>query len=175
MAKSKRRRVASRGLSAIEIAIGVSIVGSILAAALPTFVRELHASHLAEPLDGLEHIGEGAVAYAEKHGTDSAFPASAPLTPSLVPHGARVVDAPGTWETPTWQALAFRPAPEGAPHAFAFAFTSTLGPSSSQFMAEAHGDLDGDGVLSTFEVRGTASNVAPPAVTPGMYVEAELE
>jgi hypothetical protein len=75
------------------------------------------------------------------------------------------------WEAPPWKALDFRPVAEGVPHAYAFAFDSAGG----SFVGRARGDLDGDGVLSTFEVRGHARAGAPPAVEPGMYVESELE
>ena len=79
------------------------------------------------------------------------------------------------WDTPTWKALGFQPAVTGAPHAFAFSFDSTLGKAHSSFVASAHGDLDGDGLTSTFEVRGAVSATEKAHVEPGMYVEAEVE
>jgi hypothetical protein len=73
-------------------------------------------------------------------------------------------------------AVGFRAVPEGVAHAFAFGFDSTLGPSRSTFVARANGDLDGDGVTSTFEVRGhAAAGEAEPVIEPGMVVEAEVE
>jgi type II secretory pathway pseudopilin PulG len=152
----------------IELAIGVALLGSVAAVAIPTFAREVHASRLVEPTDGLARLGAGAVAYAE---ANQRFPDSAPLTPSVPPRGEKEADPPGTWDGPTWQALDFRPAPEGVPHAYAFAFES----SSGGFVARARGDLDGDGILSTFEIRGVARPGEPAHVEPGMYVEAELE
>ena len=66
---------------------------------------------------------------------------------------------------------------EGVPHAYAFSFESTSG--GSAFVAQARGDLDGDGVLSTFEIRGRSGRDGAadpePTVLPGMYIEAELE
>jgi len=155
-----------RRLTPIELAVGVSLVGCLLAVGVPTFARELHASRFVEPEAGLARIGAGAIAWAEARGT---FSESAPLTPREPPRGKKEVDPPGTWDTPSWRALDFRPAPEGVPHAFAFAFEST----GSTFVARAHGDLDGDGVWSTFETRGAINGKAELA--PGMYVEAELE
>lgn len=157
-----------RRFTPVELAVGVALVGSVLAVAVPAFVRELHASHFVEPTEGLARIGAGAVAYAEANGR---FPDSAPLTPAIPPRGKKEVDPPGTWETPTWKALGFRPAPEGAPHAYSFSFEST----GDRFVAQARGDLDGDGVLSTFEIRGRATKGEKPAVVPGVYVESELE
>jgi len=161
-----------RRLSPVELAVGVALVGSLLAIAVPTFVREVHASRFVESTEGLARLGASAVAYADGPGAGR-FPESAPLTPASPPRGKKDVDPPGTWDGATWQALAFRPSPEGVPHAYSFSFESTGG--GTGFTAQARGDLDGDGVLSTFEVRGHARPGEKAALAPGMYVEAELE
>jgi type II secretory pathway pseudopilin PulG len=161
-----------RRFTPVELAIGAALVGSLLAVAVPAFVRELHASRFVEPTDGLARIGVAAVAYAD---ANQRFPDGAPLTPAVPPRGTKEADPPGTWDAPTWKALAFRPAAEGVPHAYAFSFDSAGGGAS--FVAQARGDLDGDGLLSTFEIRGEARRAPDqkPGVLPGMYVEAELE
>lgn len=161
-----------RRFSPVELAVFVALLGAVLAVAVPAFFRDLHASRFVEPTEGLMRLGEAAVAYAEEH---HQFPPSAPLTPSMPPRGTKEVDAPGTWDAPTWQALAFRPSAEGAPHAYAFSFDATPLASPNAFVAQARGDLDGDGVLSTFEVRGFARANEKPSLVPGMYVDAELE
>ncbi len=175
----------SRGFSAMELAIGFALVGSALAVAVPTFLREVRASRFVEPTEGLAAIAAGAVAYASTSPGSSAislaFPRSVGLTPSAPPRGHLVADPPGTWADPSWKALRFPPTSggfayaDGEPHAFAFAFDSTLGVDRSTFVAHAHGDLDGDGAWSTFEVRGHDTATEGPVVEPGMYVEAELE
>lgn len=157
-----------RRFTPIELALGVSLLGCVCAVAIPTFAREVHASRFAEPEAGLARLGAQAVAYAEATGR---FPESAPLTPASPPRGKKEVDPPGTWDAPTWRALDFRATPEGVPHAYAFLFEST----GTGFAARARGDLDGDGVLSTFEIRGAVRPNEAPRVDPGMYVEAELE
>jgi hypothetical protein len=88
-----------------------------------------------------------------------------------------VADDPGAWDTPTWKALDFRPVPEGAPHCFAFSFASSLSPSVSTFRADAHGDLDGDGIVSTFQLTGRSVDGDPkgPVLDPGMFVDSEVE
>lgn len=159
-----------RRFTPIELAIGFTLVGSVVAVAAPTFIREVHASRFVEPVDGLARMGASAVAFAEdqKH-----FPDSAPLTPTVPPRGTKEADPIGTWDAPTWKALDFRPSPEGVPHAYAFSFDSQAG--QSAFVAQARGDLDGDGILSTFEIRGATKPGEAAAIVPGMYVEAELE
>lgn len=158
--------------SPIELAVGFALTGSILAVAVPTFSRELAASRFVEPVSGLTRIGEAACAYAEQVGN---LPDSAPLTPTAPPPGRREADPPGTWDQPTWKALGFSPVAEGVPHAYAFSFDKL----ENGFIATSHGDLDGDGVWSTFEIRGTSHADSRPGealtVVPGMYVEAELE
>lgn len=163
------------GLSAVQAAAAVAIGGSVLAIAVPSFVANLHASRMAEAVDGLKRIGTSAVAVAtlgtppDRRGT---FPAGAPLTPASVPRGAREKDPPGSWDHPTWRALDFS---IDHAHAFSFGFdVSTAADGASRFVAHAHGDLDGDGVTSTFEVEG----VAVPGgarLAPGLYVEREVE
>jgi hypothetical protein len=173
-----------RKFTPLELAIAFALVGSLLAVALPTFFRDLHASHLVEPVDGLQRIGVSALAYHETHraaavgalpagvappAAPGALPVSAPLTPADVPRGVLREDPAGTWDHPTWQALAFRPTREGVPHAFSFSFENQ----GTGFVALAHGDLDGDGVLSTFELRGTVGDVS--RLEPGLYIDAEFE
>jgi hypothetical protein len=171
-----RARSPQRGATAVETALFFAIGGSVLAVAIPTFARELHASRFVEPVEGLGRIS-AAIAYSQDRPTREAFPVTAPLTPSAPPRGVRTADPEGAWDTPSWRALKFRPVAEGVPHLFAFGFDSSLGPARSAFVAHAHGDLDGDGVRSTFETRGHVTSGDPAGATldPGMYVEAEVE
>jgi hypothetical protein len=163
-------------MTAVELAVLFAVGGSLLAVAVPAFARNMHASKLAEALDGVNAIAEGATAYARTHDVPHAYPPSAPLTPAAVPKGTREVDPAGAWETPTWRALGFRAAEEGVPHAYAFELDTTNGATRSTFAAVAHGDLDGDGVASTFAVRGHDQlGESGPTIEPGMVVEAELE
>jgi type II secretory pathway pseudopilin PulG len=161
-----------RRFTPVELAIGVALLGSLVAVVAPAFVRELHASRFVEPTDGLSRLGTAAIVYAEEN---ERFPDSAPLTPASPPRGKKEADPPNMWDGPTWKALAFRPTPEGVPHAYSFSFESTAG--GAAFVAQARGDLDGDGVLSLFEIRGHARRGEndKASVQPGMYIEAELE
>lgn len=157
-----------RRFTPIELALAVSLLGCISAVAVPTCIREVHASRFVEPTSGLTRLGAASVAYATIVGT---FPETAPLTPSVPPRGKKEVDPAGTWDGPTWSALGFRASPEGVPHAYSFALEAT----GTGFVARARGDLDGDGILSTFEVTGIMRPGTPPEVLRGMHVDAELE
>jgi type IV pilus assembly protein PilA len=174
---SRTSRSRARRLSPVELATGFALVGSLLAIVVPTFAREIHASRSVEPVDGLRRIGLAAVAYAKDRPLTEAFPPSVGLTPPVVPRGRCEVDPPALWEQPTWRALEFTPAPEGSPHCFAFSFDSALSPARSTFRAQAHGDLDGDGISSTFEITGhdVAGDPLGAMVDPGMYIDSEVE
>lgn len=166
-----------RRFATLELAVVFALGGSLLAIAVPTFVREVHASRLVEPVEGLKRLGASAVAYGREHPIAQAFPPSAPMTPSVPPPGHCDVDPPGAWEHPTWIALDFRPVPEGTPHCFAFVFDSVVSPAGATFRAQAHADLDGDGIFSTFEVSGQAAqgDSREAVLDPGMMVDSEVE
>jgi hypothetical protein len=163
-----------RSFSAIELSAVFAVGGSLLAVAVPAFFRNLSASKLSEPIDGLDRMVTQAIAYAAVHPQEISFPPSAPLTPAQVPRGTRAVDPPEAWEHLTWKSLNFR---FTEPHAFSFKFDSELDPQTQamRFTATAHGDLDGDGTLSTFEVRGERLPGQPARVLPGMFIDREVE
>jgi hypothetical protein len=174
-----------RSLTPIQAAVAVAIGGAVAVSMVPAFFRNLQASRLAEPLDGLQRIATRATALAAGQTPESAYPDSVGLTPAQVPRGERVVDPAGTWQHPTWARLSFS---FDTPHSFSFAFDSTnasaAAPGGAEppkekvgkatFRARAHGDLDGDGSLSTFEVTGELSEGAEP-VTSSIIVYREVE
>lgn len=164
----------ARSWSALELSAIFAVGGSVLAVAMPAFFRNLSASKLSEPIEGLDRMVTSAVAYAEGRPQEISFPPSAPLTPAQVPRGMRAPDPPEAWEHLTWRSLKFK---FEEPHAFAFKFESELDPTTQvmRFVATAHGDLDGDGMLSTFEVRGERIPGQPARVLPGMFVDREVE
>lgn len=160
--------------SALEIAAIFAVGGSALAVAVPAFFRNLSASKLSEPVEGLDRMVTSAVAYAQSHAQEISFPPPAPLTPSQVPRGVRSTDPVDAWEHLTWRSLDFR---FTEPHAFSFKFDSETEAATQtmRFTASAHGDLDGDGTLSTFEVRGERAPGKPARILPGMFIDREVE
>ena len=165
-----------RPLRATEFALAFGVLGSLLAVGVPSFLRALSASKLSEPLLGLDRIAAGALSHAARHEGEVRFPPSSPLTPAQVPRGVRVVDGAEDWQHLTWLSLGYA---MKEPHAFSFQFERRGGPAEGSgpegFVARAHGDLDGDGNLSTFELQGEAAPGAPAKLLPGLYVEREVE
>jgi len=160
-----------RGFGAVQVALGVSLLASLLCIFVPEFIRNLHASKLAEALDGLSTISGSAAMLGASVPPELAFPESAPRTPREVPAGRRVVDPPGTWQHPTWRTLGFRV--EG-PHCFSFSFDSGSAETRAYFLASAFGDLDGDGELSRLSVFGDVAGTQAPLVYP-VRMEREVE
>ena len=150
-----------RPLTPVEAVLIAAVGGAVLCATVPAFVRNLRASRLAEPMDGLQMLATRASALAAGRPIILAYPPSVGLTPARVPAGTSQLDAEGTWDNPTWRLLDFR---FTTPHAFAFAFESQCANDQSSFVATAHGDLDGDGLLSTFEIRGSIRANSDPEI-----------
>lgn len=160
-----------RSLTAVETASLLALGGALVLTALPTFVSNLHASRLIEPIDGLSHIATRATAIAAGRAAEVAYPASVGLTPEQVPRAQRATDPPGTWDHPTWRQLGFG---WTIPHSFSFSFESHNQPGEARFKARAHGDLDGDGVFSTFEIAGQSKDGSQPLTYP-MSIYREVE
>jgi hypothetical protein len=150
-----------RQLSALETIAIIAVAGSVLAATVPSFIANLRASRLAEPVDGLAHLAARATAFAVGRPVELAYPSSVGLTPARVPTGQRVTDPAGTWDHPTWRRLDFA---FTDPHSYAFEFTSNLTANVSTFIVRAQGDLDGDGVTSTFEMTGESKESDEPSI-----------
>ncbi|RYZ02899.1 MAG: hypothetical protein EOO73_29700 [Myxococcales bacterium] len=160
-----------RALTPVEAALAFAIGGSVLAVFVPPFVRNLHASRLTEPLEGLQRLSARAAVLADNAPLSQAFPPSVGLTPSQVPRGELVTDPPGTWAHASWRLLDFA---IDTPHAFSFEWSSTNGADQSTYTATAHGDLDGDGVQSTFQISGAVRPGSSPQTLP-LEVTREVE
>lgn len=152
------------------MAIGFCLAGSILAVAVPSFVREVRLSKTAEAAELLQVMHLGASAYfASRQMVDGqerrrCLPAHAGPTPARPRVEARPVDffdhdAP---DATTWQVLSFR---SERPLRYSYRFEPVESgcdlrtPERTYIVSyRAEGDLDGDGVRSLFERRDATSN-----------------
>jgi len=160
-----------RSLSVFQVAVLVACLGSLGVIAVPAFLQNLHASRLAEPIDGLGHIGQMATFLAAGAPAALAYPPSAPRSPDQVPAGERVTDAARVWQHPTWRRLEF--SIEG-PHYYSFEFASQVAGPTATFFATAYGDLDGDGQLSRLRLAGERKDGEHPRLYP-VSIEREVE
>jgi Tfp pilus assembly protein PilE len=153
-----------RGLTLIEVTLLVSILGIVLAVGIPAFVHGLRTSKTDEPPRELERMYRAVAAYYDSPQTTAAgqrlrcLPDPAGPTPDKAARDARpVVFANAETSAATWRALGFEPA---EPIRYRYSFLPLRAgcgmlPSDSRgepvLTLRAEGDLDGDGVLSTFE------------------------
>lgn len=163
--KSRRN---ARGLTALELAIAVSIAGCTLAAIVPACVHTVRTARTAEAVDNVDKILGASIRARNDKPTLTLV--SAPLTPPVVPRGEPSTDPPATWDHETWRALEFS---LDEPHWYSYQLDVDADP-ATPLRVIAHGDLDGDGVLSTFE-RTAAREGATLVARPGLIVTADLE
>jgi prepilin-type N-terminal cleavage/methylation domain-containing protein len=166
-----------------ELMIVVAIVGILASIAIPAFMRNARRAKTSEATVMVEKLSNGARAYfAEDHvaqGSTAALPAQYPVSQALTPAttccsypGFRCKDDPSVWSSAGWQALKFS---LDDPHYFRFEFVSSGTGTDARFTARAYGDLDCDGVLSTFEMVGSVQADGTSTGQAGFYTDKILE
>ncbi len=181
-----RERSGQRGITPLEVLVLLTIAGGLLAVVVPAFRCHCGRSRVSEAAQNVGSLYRGAVAYYETehrfHSTrtqetiPNQFPDSVGPTPALrlvtATRGRRFVGAPGEWDAPSWQALSFA---ISDPRHYAYEFVSTGTGNSAAFTARARGDLDADGVFSTFERAGSVDAHGSVKGSSGLYIDQELE
>ena len=147
------------------------VLSSMSVIAVPAFIKYMRKAKTAEAIDMLDKIYKGAADYystprvrmSDASKLDCQFPADQPLTPGAGTCCAEFGGAdrndddrcdtdPDAWATPTWSALKFQITDE---HYFVYSFdTNGKTGADAQFTANAHADLDCDGIMSTFQRYG---------------------
>ncbi len=153
----------SQGFTLLEAVALLSVVGVLLAAFLPVYLRGLHTSRLAEPVEVLASLHRGAASYWRTPQGDArrrrCLPPPAGPTPVDPTPEARPFQPPEE-EATTWRAL--DPTLAGRPLRYSYRYLPTdsgcglkARPGTPLLRLQAIGDLDGDGVRSTFERSAT--------------------
>lgn len=169
----------------VQAAFVVFVVGILVAAFVPTFVRELRLSKVAEASEHLALMhSRAAVYFAAEHGPGlrHCLPSPAgpsPSEPSEEPVEVDWADA-STPDGLTWTALGFAPS---RPVRFSYSFEPTthgcgLRSAEGTYLVtfRAQGDLDGDGERSIFERRAAADPRTGELVPIGtLYVRDRIE
>jgi hypothetical protein len=147
--------------------------------AVPAFQRYKRRSQTTEAMMNLRRLYDNAVGYYQMQHANSRgdvvsdrFPESVPLTPSQIPCGEKAPVVRSDWAHPTWEALTFQPL-DAMRYSYQFD-SSGIGPTAT-FTAAAFGDLDCDGVYSTFVRIGSVDARNEVRGGPGLLVEDELE
>ncbi len=149
MRAQRRRR---EGLTIVEVALIVCVLGVSLAVFVPTFFREVRTSKIAEAPTMLADLHRAATAYYEERRAERGhcLPAAAGPTPATVDGSFREDAFTGPEAPTTWSALGF--APERTRYRYSFGPTFECAPEpGARVVYRAEADLDGDGTLSSFE------------------------
>ncbi len=172
-------RLAQRRLMGSSLLLGVAGVGILSAIAIPAFIKYIRRAKTAEATMNLRKMFDGAVVFYESERVDKngnilprRFPQSSPLSPKLSKCKEKAVLAPPeTWAAQGWRELEF--AIHGPQH-YQYEFVSEGHGEEARFTARAIGDLDCDGVFSTFERIGEirAGSINGGA---GLYIEKQFE
>lgn len=173
----------------------ITMMGVSAAIAIPSFVKYKRKAKTTEAIDTLDKIARGATTYfsSPRVAMDTGmmlppqFPKSSGMSPKAGTCCASLGGpdhndndqcdpSPGDWDSETWSALYFQMTNE---HYFVYDFTSNgKTGNDAEFTVSAYGDLDCDGVKSTYQRfgRGKVEN-GEATVENGnaLYIENEGE
>jgi type II secretory pathway pseudopilin PulG len=166
-----------KGLAIAAIAMGVIgtliVPGMMAAVAIPAFTKYIRRAKTSEAEDRISEMFRSATSYYTQEqvsrGSMTTIPPQFPVSSALTPPGrccenpdGRCLPNPDQWDTPTWQALNFA---ISEPHYFQYQFISD----GQGFTARALGDLDCDGIYSTFERAGMVNAHGDVEGTRGIF------
>lgn len=149
-----------RAFTLVELMIVVAIIGVLAALALYGVSRYLKHSKTAEAVANLGSIETGSRQQYQREtpfgGDDNKFVhtfcPSTTLTPATVPLASKIKTVPADWGSLGWTCLKFN---VDSPQFYAYKYESNSSTGTdAMYTATANGDLDGNGVKSTFELSG---------------------
>ena len=152
----------------------VALVGTLSAVSIYAIRQYLAQAKLSEAKNTVGAISRGLIAHMEMESVSgkraTRFPPSAPPTPAKVPSGTKFAPDESTWSHPTWKALRFEMT---TPMYYSYeVLTSKDGRTAT---VRAHGDLDGDGKLSTVERTLTIGKNGDVVASPKLVLVDETE
>jgi type IV pilus assembly protein PilA len=157
----------------------VLLVGTLAALAIHGFTRYRQAAKLAEAKSGVGQMARSAAAAYEHEQLDASgryhqalcASASSPVPKDMIDvRGKKYPSTPADWEADratnagfaclgfTWQ----------VPQYYQFDYQATGSPTLDRFQAIARGDLDGDGMTSSFVLEGRLGPAGTLVVSPAL-------
>jgi type IV pilus assembly protein PilA len=171
----RRLRLKKGGFTLVELMIVVAIVGVLAVLAIYGVRKYIANSKTTEARNSLGQISkDAATAFEKERGTATVVPigGSSELlrtlcpTSSLVPksqtsiQSSKYQSAPSDWAgDPGWACLKFS-LEQPQYYMYQYVITTNTSSTAGAYSATANGDLNGDGVLSTFTVSGSVQSGA---------------
>jgi len=175
------------GLTLIETALIISAIGIVLAVVIPTFIKTLETSKVAEASIQLNALYRATAAYysanfgERKSSVSYCLPAEAGPAPEKPSRSPVEVDffSDRIQGVETWRALNFNPS---EPLRFRYSFLPKMSgcslrapPNNPMVILRAEGDLDGDNDYSTFERTVIMSNQNTLALEKLLFIKDRVE
>ena len=179
----KKKGLGCGVIVAIAAAVTIPVLGIMAAIAIPAFTKYMRRSRTSEARVELARLFDKTATYYTAHGRcPGALVGEAGTTP---PMSLNCNDGPGGRCTPgnaypqtawtdneAWSALGFE---VPSPHYFHYNLKWSQDESGEcQFTAQAFGDLDDDGIYSTYE-RAGAGDISGVHAAAGLYIDQEVE
>ena len=160
-------RKRNEGFTLVELMIVVAIIGVLAALAIYGVSRYLKHSKTAEATRNLGSVETGSKnAFQQETDTSAAKDGTGPFTHQFcptavikppggsIPVAAKIKAAAADWNDPAWVCLKFS---INEPQFYRYSYDSTGVATGATYTATANGDLDGNTVVSTFQIVGTGS------------------
>jgi hypothetical protein len=156
-------------------AVMPALIGLMAAVAIPSFTKYQKKAKSTEAVVNVKKIFMGAQAYYEETGAFPPNPAQAGAVPALgscCSSGGKCAPNPTLWTDSTWQALKFS---MDDPHVYYYEYKTAGTGKDATFSVDAYGDLDCNGVYSTFEMIGSVTPDGTVTGAAGLFRDKENE